>query len=270
MLKHFITSLLFAGLLAILMTPANAQERVYSGQVAGSSLYDLPPRTLIDCPTAGTLPRGCFHFKSRIYGNGGVLGSTAIGLSSRLMLGMSYGAEGLISDHTANANPSIEFIIKLRLVDETTIMPAIAVGYNSQGYGAYIDHMDRYTYKSKGFYGVVSRSFAVDNMIVGLHAGVNYSLENEFDNEDEPTFFFGSDIRFAYNIGFAAEYDMALNDDRSSIGYAKGRGYLNTSIKWMYSENLKIELIFKNLLQNRQWGTTTFGRELRFTYIEFF
>ncbi len=102
---------------------------------------------------------------------------------------------------------------------------------------------------------------------------MNYSLENDFDNDEEPSFFFGLNTRFSYDIGFTVEYDMALNDDRSSVNYAKGRGYLNMGIKWFYSENLELEFIVKDLLINRREGpseVTTFGRELRFTYIEFF
>jgi hypothetical protein len=64
------------------------------------------------------------------------------------------------------------------------------------------------------------------------------------------------------------EYDMALNDDKSSQLYGKGRGYLNMGLKWFFSENLEIEAIFKNLLNNRR-GVNSFGRGLRLTYVEF-
>ncbi|UCD95274.1 MAG: YjbH domain-containing protein [Candidatus Zixiibacteriota bacterium] len=270
MLRAFKIFLLIAGITCVSMSNIAAQKVGYSVDEATPSLYDIPPRDLIDAPTAGTLPRGCFDIEMRVYNNGGILGRTSIGLSDRFMLGMSYGAEGIIAERSTNRNPRIEFNVKLRLLDETYYLPALAIGFNSQGYGAYIDDMERYTYKSKGFYIALSRSYDFHNISTGGHAGVNYSLENEKDDEEEPTFFFGFDARFSYNLGVLLEYDMALNDDRSSVGYAKGRGYLNFGLKWFYSENLELEVILKNLLLNRQEGASTFGRELRFTYIEYF
>jgi len=245
------------------------QAPVYANEETAISLYELPPRELIDAPTAGTLPRGCFDIVMRVYANGGIIGKTSIGLSNRFMLGMSYGAEHIISDVPANENPRIEFNVKLRLINEEYFMPAVALGFNSQGNGAYLEDRERYAFKSKGFYGVISRSFYMYKWVVGGHVGINYSLENDVDDETEPTLFIGAEGRFSYDIGLALEYDIGLNDDGSDIGYAKGRGYLNAGIKWLYSENLSLEFIFKDLLQNRQ-EVSTIGRELRFTYIEFF
>jgi len=269
MLRKIFSCILLTGLLLAAAENGPAQTTDYFGDEPAKSLYEIPPRMLIDVPTAGTLPRGCFDIVMRVYNNGGILGKTSIGLSNRFMLGMSYGAEGIISDRTANANPEIEFNVKLRLIDEDYYMPGFAIGFNSQGQGAWLDGRDRYTYKSKGFYGVISRSFMMHNTSAGAHAGVNYSLEND-DNDEEPSVFFGLDTRFNYNVGFFIEYDLALNDDKSSSDYSKGRGYLNMSVKWMYSENLELEFVMKDLLQNRREDSSTFGRELRFTYIEFF
>ncbi|HDL04296.1 MAG: hypothetical protein DRP46_02060 [Candidatus Zixiibacteriota bacterium] len=271
MLRKIVSYAIITGVLMVTAQTGFGQGTTYFGDSEpAKSLYEIPPRVLVDAPTAGTLPRGCFDIVMRVYNNGGILGKTSIGLSNRLMLGMSYGAEDVISDYTANANPEIEFNIKLRLIDEDYYLPALAIGFNSQGYGAWIKDRDRYTYKSKGFYGVVSRSFMLQSMNAGIHAGVNYSFEYDQDDEKDPTFFFGFDSRFQYNIGFYLEYDLALNDDKSSAGYAKGRGYLNAGLKWMYSENLELEFVVKDLLQNRRQDSSTFGRELRFTYIEFF
>lgn len=266
------TMVTIAGLLCSIWGFAGAQDLIYSeqGEVA-QSFYEIPPRDLIDAPTAGTLARGSFDLEMRVYTDGGILGRTSIGLSNRFMIGMSYGAEKIIAEQPTSRNPRIEFNIKLRLIDESYYLPAFSLGFNSQGYGAYLSELQRYTYKSKGFYAVFSRSFNMKSMLAGGHIGINYSLENDVDKDREPSFFLGIDTRFNYNIGFMIEYDVALNDDRSSQNYAKGRGYLNLGVKWLYSENLELEIILRNLLLNRHdEEATTFGRELRFTYIEFF
>ncbi len=258
------------GILALIWVPSFSQAPDYYGDQPAGSLYEFAPRDLIDAPTAGTLRRGCFDIVMRVYSSGGILAGAAIGLSNSLMIGMSYGAEGIISDRSTTRNPQIEFQVKLKLISEEYMLPAFAIGFNSQGYGSYLYDQQRYTFKSKGFFGVISRSFYVGNIGVGGHVGVNYSLENDVDNDEEPSVYFGLDAGFAHDIGFVAEYDMALNDDRGTAKYAKGRGYLSLGLKWLYKENLELELILHDLLVNRREEVTTFGRELRFTYIEFF
>jgi len=270
MRKSFMMILRIACLMALLSVPSFSQSPDYYSDEPAGSFYSFAPRELVDAPTAGTLPRGCFDIVMRVYNNGGILAGATIGLSNSLMIGMSYGAEGIISDRSTNRNPQIEFNVKLKLISEEYLLPAVAVGFNSQGYGSYIYDRDRYTFKSKGFYAVVSRSFYLRTWTVGGHAGINYSLENNVDKDKEPSIFLGLDAGFANNVGFIAEYDMALNDDRSDPHYAKGRGYLSIGIKWLYNDNLELEVILRDLLVNRIDNATTFGRELRFTYIESF
>ncbi len=231
------------------------------------SYLDIQPRELIDAPTAWTLPRGCFDFVLRVYPKGGLLASTGIGLAGRFMIGISYGADRMISEEDASENPRLEFNTKLRLVDEQYYLPAIAIGFSSQGQESFNRDLDRYTYKSKGFYGVVTRSLYLYQWSVGGHAGINYSLEDD-DGDGGMNLFFGIDTRFNQDFGLVMEYDMGLNDNNSSQQFGRGRGYLNMGLKWIYSENLEIEAVFKNLLNNRR-GVNTFGRGLRLTYSEF-
>ncbi len=241
-----------------------------------SSLYDVPPRWLVDMPTAGTLPRGYYDIAFRFYPHGGALASTDIGLSNRLMLGISFGAEDIISNQEPNWNPRIEFNLKLRIIDELEYFPAISIGFSSQGLGAWNDAYDRYTFKSRGFYAVASRSFYFYEWTSGWHAGINYSLENNVDEDKDVDFFLGFDATFKYNLALLAELNAGLNDDKSALpdgapyGYAgKGRGYLNLSIKWLFTENLELEALLKDLLVNRR-EADTITREIRLTYIDNF
>ena len=101
-------------------------------------------------------------------------------------------------------------------------------------------------------------------------------MEKKKDEDKTLNGFFGVDATFNYNLALLVEYDLALNDDRSSYpdGSAanfsgKGRGYLNSSIKWLFAQNLQIEIILKDLLLNRR-EAQTITRELRLTYIEHF
>jgi hypothetical protein len=273
-------SVLYALLLsiAVLAAGSNAQAQIEDD---GATLYDFPPRRLVDLPTAGTLPRGHFQLGLRLFTNGGGLGYADIGLSSRFMMGISFGGESVLSNQEADWNPTIEFSLKFRVVDELQYFPAITVGFSSQGYGSYDELQERYAYKSRGFYAVASRSFYFHRWTAGWHFGINYARtdrETESDTNPDITdirdndinFFAGFDITFNYNLALLLEYDVALNDDKSNNDFAgEGRGYLNLSVKWLFNENLELEALARDLLVNRP-ESDTFTREIRLTYIESF
>jgi len=233
-----------------------------------SELTTIAPRKLIDCPTAALLPRGSFDFDIRFFPNGGVNIALGIGLMRRLNVGMAFGGEEIIGERDPNWNPRIEFMVKYRLVNETYMLPAFALGFDSQGYGAYDDSLKRYVTKSKGFYGVVSKNYLVLEIPVGFHFGGNYSLENE-DKDRGMTFYLGGDVRITEDIAGTMEYDLALNDNRKDELYGRGYGYLNIGIQWIFQDRLILELDLKNVLRNKP-GDYTMGREVRMIYVESF
>ncbi len=260
-----IGQLMVLGLLA-LSASGSAQERGEVRRVLPSST--LQPRKLVDCPTAGLLPRGSFDFDMSIYGNGGVVTSIDVGLMRRFMIGMSFGGENIIGDGDVEWNPRIEFLAKYRLVNESYVLPALVIGFDSQGSGAFDDSLDRYIYKSKGFYAVISKNYLVAEIPVGFHFGANYSLENDDDDKNIPLFF-GADAQLTENLGFVAEYDLATNDDEFKDKYGQGYGYMNAGVQWIFSSKLRLEFLFKNILLNRK-DVSTWGRELGITYFEMF
>lgn len=235
------------------------------------TLYDFAPRKLVDLPTAGTLPRGNFQLGLRIYAGGGALGYADIGLSDRFSLGISYGGTDIVSNEKPEWNPRIGFNLKLRLVDELEFFPAITVGFTDQGYGTWDGAYERYTYKSRGFYGVLSRSFYFYKWTSGWHFGINHSREYQHDHDKDINFFGGFDATFNYNLAILTEYDAALNDNKGDTDHVtgKGRGYLNVAVKWLFADNLELELLFKDLLLNR-WESESFTREVRMMYIDSF
>ncbi|MDF1545578.1 MAG: hypothetical protein P1R58_10800 [bacterium] len=258
-------------LLIAVITGLIATGAVFSQDESSSSLYEVPPLWLVDVPTAGTLPRGHYQIGTRIFPGGGAIGFTDIGLSNRLQLGVSYGAYQLISNDHPDWNPRIEFEIRFRIIDEMEMFPAVCLGFSSQGSGRWNTDLQRYTFKSRGFFGTVSRSFYFYEWTAGWHGGVNYSLENDVDGEKDLNVFAGFDATFKYNLALMLEYDAGINDDRSNPPdgveqmAGKGRGYLNSSINWLFADNLELEFILKDLLINRR-ESATITREIRITY----
>ena len=253
---------------SVLFGSADLQAQLNSDELPAIDLNGYQPTILVDCPTAGTLRRASFNTVMRAYPNGGILARTNIGLSNRLMVGISYGAEGILAENRPNWNPRIEFNVKLSMVDEGLVFPAISVGFCSQGYGSYLDEHERYTFKSKGFYVVGSKNYPFYNWQVGLHGGMTYSTEQE-DDDDELDFFIGFDTRLNQDVGLVMEYDFATNDNRDLSDAGKGRGYLNMSLQWLYADNLVMEFMLKNLNNNRR-GASDIWRGLRVTYVEYF
>ncbi len=260
-------ALIFAAGLILTGSSSFAQEQIEPQH----TLYDIPPRTLVDMPTAGTLPRGYFNIGVRLFPYGGALGYTDIGLSNRFMLGISYGGTGIVSNTDPDWNDHIGFSLKFRMIDEMEYFPAVAIGFTDQGFGPHSTEWDRYVYKSRGFYGVLSRSFYFYKWTASWHGGVNYSLEDDGDGDNDINVYLGFDATFNYNLAFLMEYDIALNDDRGEYPEiaGKGRGYLNLSIKWLFTENLELEFLCKDLLVNRR-ESDTFSRGVRILYIDSF
>lgn len=248
--------------------PGDSNAQSNSDRLPAINVDRWVPTMLVDCPTAGTLRRASFNIVVRSYPNGGILAGTNIGLSNRFMVGISYGAEGIIAEERPNWNPRIEFNVKLSLVDEGLVFPAATVGFCSQGYGYYVDDLERYAFKSKGFYVVASKNYPMYEWQVGLHGGINYSIEQE-DKDENADFFIGMDTRLNKDVALALEYDFATNDNRDVTSLGKGRGYLNMAIQWIYADNLVMEVLLKNLNNNRK-GVADIWRGLRVTYVEQF
>jgi len=250
----------------MLNVPLFAQQTQTITRVSRVSV--IPPRRLVDCPTAGLLPRASFDFDIRIYPQGGVIFGIDVGLMRRFMIGMSFGGENVIGEGVPDWNPRIEFAAKYRLINETYTLPALVIGYDSQGDGAYDDSLHRYVYKSKGFYAVMSKGYAMGEIPIGFHVGANYSLEND-DEDKDITVFFGADLLIGDNFGLVAEYDLGTNDDKAKELFGQGYGYLNAGIRWIFSERLFLQFDLKNLLLNRK-DASTWGRRFRIVYFESF
>lgn len=221
---------------------------------------------LIDTPTAGTLPRGSFEIHLRMFGNGGLLSGVAVGLTPRFMIGLSYGGENIIGAGDINWNPNPGIQGRIRVIDETFATPAVTIGFDSQGYGPYNDEFNRYQIKSKGFFAAASKNYAI-LFNLGVHGGLNLSLEND-DDDESLDFFLGADLSFNREFRFLFEYDPGRNDNNDK-GFGTGDGFMNVGVQWTFSERLFVEFYLKNLLKNGPEGTDI-NRVFRIAYLEYF
>ena len=255
------------------------------------------PLELITAPTSGTLPKGSFTLEALLMKDGGILPKLSVGISDNFYIGLSYGFQDFISEKEPAVNkPMPEVQIKYREYSETTSIPAIVIGLDTQGKGRYMKRenisgfsdFQRYEQKAWGIYIVASKNWDLLGNL-GLHVGLNKNTwesdpyktndnENIFKDKDL-NLFLGIDKEINRSFSFLLEYDAAINDYNPNIGYnlfGKGKGYLNAGIRWSIAKNMMIEIDFndisKNYINNELMdGEEEYSnRELKIIYFEKF
>lgn len=223
---------------------------VSSVRAQGSSGADakIESRYLIDLPTAGMIGHGSFALDVDFFQSGGMLTEVSVGVFNRLLFGLSFGGTSIIGTDKPIWNSTLGVQAKLRVIDESVALPAIAIGFSSQGKEMYIDNLSRYTIKSPGFYAVGSKNYRAMGTL-SFHGGVNYSLEHG-DNDDDINFFGGVEKSLGSFISVLGEYNLGINDGNGQA-LGRGRGYFNIGIRVSIGNGLSLGFAFKDLLKNQ-------------------
>ena len=238
----------------LLIQPAWGQEKVQ-------------PQWLIDSPTAGLLPRGSFAVDVRLYEGNGILTQIEMGVFNRASVGFSFGGQHLVGNQEARWNPRVEFAGRIRIMEETAGLPAVALGYHSQGYGAYDLDLGRYTTKSKGLYAVSSKNYGIPLGELGMHVGINRSLEDS-DGDADLSGFAGLDFLLGKWVVLLAEYDFAVNNNGDAT-LGSGRGIMNLGGRWLVSDRFSVGLDLLDVAQDGQRNPHP-ERQIRLMYSEKF
>ncbi|MGO9481544.1 MAG: YjbH domain-containing protein [Candidatus Kryptoniota bacterium] len=250
-----------------IITSLLISSAAFAGNINGSAGSDAQVESLylIDMPTAGILHNGMIGMNVHFYESSGVMMSIEAGAFNRLTFGLSYGGTNIIGTGPVGWNKFPGVNIRFRLLDETTEFPAVTLGFDSQGKDAYVSQYDRYLYKSPGFFAAGSKYF---NMLgyLGIHGGINYSLENG-DGNKNVNFFIGADKTIGSDISLMLEYNFGLNDNLSdSLRLASaGPGYFNSGVKWSVGNGFTVEFDYKNLFDLKKTGSV---RTIRIEYVQ--
>ena len=242
----------------------------------------IQPQRIIHYRTAGILPRGIYALEFSVYPNGdidlpgsGMLVGVTMGLLNRLNIGVSYGGDAIIGRDNPRFNPHLGAFIKYRIFEETYLFPAFALGYDNQGFGGIDRNYNGYIFKSPGFFLAVSKNYLfLERVQLGMHAGINYSLE-ESRTVRWPNGYCGVDLGINEELSFAAEYDLALNARDPGVSAVKYNnplcGFFNIGIRWAFTRSLYLELDIKDILQNKVTAlpankTLGWDREMKLAY----
>ncbi len=193
---------------------------------------------LVDLQTAHTLPRAAYALGVRVVPDGGLQTSFAVGVSPYVGVGVSYGAANVIGSGEPAWDDEVEFEIKIRLSEEFDIMPGLAIGYDSRGYGAHVE--GGYEKASEGIYLAFVKT-APFSEFWQFHGGVSRTLELE---KAKPDFFVGVTARFSLEFSVVAEYQLGVDSDDPD----SKTGYLNAGLRWVFAEQLELDFYFRNLV----------------------
>jgi hypothetical protein len=248
-------------LVSVVLGFGEATAQGYAGARA-----DIEPAFLIDKPTAGMFKRGAYAVGVNLFQSGGVMVGATVGLLDRLSIGVSYGGTHIIGWDRLEMNSLPGVLVKIRVFDESTVFPAIAIGFDSQGKEPYVKSLSRFTIKSPGFYAVASKNYEFLGNL-SFHGGVNLSMERS-DGDKDVNLFGGVEKSLGSDISLLAEYDLGMNDNHAqALGI--GRGYLNLGLRWSVGGGLTVGFDVKNLVNNQR-GVTVGNRTLQFDYVGVF
>jgi hypothetical protein len=223
-------------------------------------------RSLIDMPTAGVLEKGFVGVTNDILPSGVFILKLEAGVFDNVSFGISYGGANVIGagDPRWYKWPGVN--IRFRLFNESALIPAIALGFDSQGKGEYFDSTARYEIKSPGFYGSVSKNFEFLGYL-SIHGTVNYSLETK-DGDNFLNLFVGFEKTIGADFSVVGEYDFAFNDNNASPAFGSGNGYLNMGVRWAMGDGFTIGFDLRDLLDNKKWSPGSADRAIKIEYIK--
>lgn len=204
-----------------------------------------PPAELIDIPTAEVVDYGTFWLNFRLHDNGGVASRGVFGVVRRLNFGGSWDIDELIGLGTIKIRAP-QFYLKVRAFDGNRYFPALALGYDGQGYGTFLDSAaataqgtyEGYRHKDRGLYFVLSRElFAPD---LEFHLGPNIPrLGKETIATSDLRLFFGTSYLYGKTLHIMTELD--------NIGGGADIRW-NAGLRYHLTPSFALEFAIRNLV----------------------
>ena len=238
-----------------------------------TSAFAGPTPYLVDVPTAGLPLDRAIESRGRVFPGGGMEVRFDAGVLDRVSIGAAYGGLQVIGDGDPRWYPRPGLALKVRALEETWTLPAIAAGVDTRGSGVWDRSRNRFQYKSRGLFAVASKNYRFLGDFA-LHGGASRSFESRDDGD--PTLFGGVEKSLGPNAGIALEYDVGANDNRRDGVYGRGRGYLNAALRIRTGARMEFRIIVRDMLKNSELSDPGrsdvvvdegWGREVAMTYV---
>jgi len=222
-------------------------------------------RSLIDMPTAGILQKGFVGVTLDVLPQGGVVSKIEVGAFENFSFGISFGGTNVIGTGSVQWYQLPGVNVRARILDETEGLPALTLGFDSQGKGEYFKDLHRYEIKSPGFYVAAAKNFDFFGYL-SVHGVLNYSLERK-DGDKDLDFWVGVEKTVGKKFSLIAEYDFATNDNTANA-IGNGNGYLNFGVRWSVGEGFTVGLNLRNMLDNRKVNSGKADRGIFVEYVK--
>ena len=194
----------------------------------------LPDTGLIDAPTAAVIDPEEFQSQTRFFSGGGFLEYLSFGVVDGLNIGASLDVDRLVGTAAKVQARDPAPQIKYRFYDGGDILPALAVGYDGQGYG-FDSVTNKYDQSARGVYLVASQELGVPGLEV--HPSVNFS---QFNAQS----IFGT-LPFSYSLGRHAAVIAEWDNLNSQMSQSR----VNAGLRLYLSDNLHADLAVRSINQ---------------------
>ncbi len=144
----------------------------HAAAAAASDSALTPDSDVIDAPTAAVLDDHGYSSRSRFYSQGGILEYLAFGVYPGVNLGASAAVDGFIGNQKNVRMRAPNAQVKWRFFDGDETLPALAAGYDGQGY-EYNTSIQRFNQRQRGFYVVGTKELGVPGF--EIHPSFNIS-----------------------------------------------------------------------------------------------
>ncbi|MEI7640270.1 MAG: hypothetical protein WCJ46_02005 [bacterium] len=200
---------------------------------------------MIDVPTANTLLKTEIRYEAKFYAGGCILNKFYIGIFDRFMLGTAINVTNLIGSSNLNVLLPLKVAGKFRITDDVDAIPAIALGYEGEGY---------LTTGAKGVYLAVTKEIPLGGIYIQLTGNV---YTNEFTK-------FGTKINTAAGVGFALTKEFLITGEFDGIT-GNNYGRINFGIGYFF-DPVQIEIGIKYGIGKKDPGLS---RILNINYVSY-
>lgn len=185
----------------------------------------------INIPTAEVADYGVGEFNVRLYSGGGAITRIIFAPFNRFNIGGSLDIDRLIS-RQAPLIRDPQFYFKWRIFDGGEYFPAMAIGYDGQGYD-FQNNSERYSQPGKGIFLVFTMNLFTKGLLSDFGANVS-----KYEEENKLFGFIGVRYSVEEILNFMVEYENYGN---------KNLHQLNAGIKFLVHKDISFDLIFKNI-----------------------
>ncbi len=234
-------------IIIVICTLSAASANLLSKGTAGDKA-SYESMYIIDMPTAGMLVKSYFLVNTHFFHDGGISTEMTACPFKHFQFGLSYSADRVIGSGDITGQGLPGFHIKIRPLEETRSIPAIAFGLNTQGSGAYSKSAKRFETYSPGVFVSVSKNFEWSLGCVAVHGGLGYSPDPP-SSERTINFWGGAEQSLGQFFSLNFEYNANIDDgDKRFLG---NKGTANLSLRWAVLQNMTLQFELRDLFRNQ-------------------